>query len=76
MLRTGWSLVDVIELNYRTFQEIDAPTPIRAAGLQRHEMAAVRFKLPNDLFIAYSDGSLPFDRKGDQVVKIGWSYKL
>lgn len=76
MLRTGWSLVDVIEFNYRTFQEIDAPAPIRAAGLQRHELGSVRLNLPNDLFIAYSDGSLPFDRKSDQAVKIGWSYKL
>lgn len=73
---TGWRLVETIELNYRYFDEQNAPAAIRAAKLDKHHLATVRLGLPQGLFVAYSEGKLPFDRKKDQIFEIGLSYKL
>ena len=73
---TGWSVVSAIELNYRHFQEIDAPAAIEAAGIDSHTLSTVRLALPKDMFLAYSKGKLPFDRADDKVLEIGFSYKL
>jgi hypothetical protein len=73
---TGWSVVSAIELNYRHFQEIDAPAAIEAAGIDSHTLSTVRLALPKDMFLAYSKGKMPFDRADDKVLEIGFSYKL
>lgn len=65
-----------IQLNYRYYQEQDAPTAIEALGLDTAELATVAVFLPNDFFIAYSTGKLPFDLEDDQIFEIGFSYKL
>ncbi|WP_419318085.1 hypothetical protein ACN2C7_15800 [Caulobacter sp. ErkDOM-E] len=76
MFRTGWDMVPTIEFNYRLFKELDAPTVIKAVDLDLHQLATVRFGLGKDLFVGYSTGKLPFDRKDDQTLEIGFSYKL
>lgn len=70
------NLVQSIEFNYRYFRESSPPGAIEAAGLDRHQLITYRIGLPKDLFIAYSKGKLPFDRRDDRIFEIGLSYKL
>jgi hypothetical protein len=72
----GWKTITDIELNYRYFKEQNAPDSIKQADIAKHDLITLRVGLKNDLFLAYSSGKLPFDRKNDQAVKIGFSYKL
>lgn len=69
-------IIRAIELNYRLYREFDAPAAIKAAKLNKHELSTIRLDLPKDFFVAYSTGKLPFDRKDDQAMALGWSYKL
>lgn len=71
-----WKAVSTIELNYRYFRENGAPEAIKAANLDKFQLGSIRIGLQNDLFIAYSAGKLPFDRKNDNIFQIGFSYKL
>ena len=71
-----WNAVRSLEFNYRYFIETNVPAPIKGSGLDKHELATLHIGLKNDLFIAYSAGKLPFDRKNDQIFQIGFSYKL
>jgi hypothetical protein len=64
------------EYNYRYFRESSAPSAIVTAGLHRQQLSSIRFGLKNDLFIGYSSGKLPIDRKSDKTLQIGVSYKL
>lgn len=65
-----------LEFQYRHFQELSAKPAIEAAGLDRHRLGTVRLNFGDDKFIAYSRGSLPFDKQSDRAVKIGWEYAL
>jgi len=76
MYPLNWKTVRTVEFNYRYFLENNAPSAIKSAGLDKHELATLRVGLKNDLFIAYSTGKLPFDRKNDNIFQIGFSYKL
>lgn len=69
-------LVQSIEFNYRYFRESSPPAAVAAADLDRHQLITYRIGLPKDLFIAYSTGKLPFDRRDDHIFEIGLSYKL
>jgi hypothetical protein len=68
--------VNSFEFNYRYFKENSAPTAIKITALDEHQLATIRIGLKNDLFLAYSAGKLPFDRKNDQIFQIGFSYKF
>jgi len=74
--RTQNPTFDTIELNYRYFSERNAPLEIRQAGIAAHKLATIRLGIKKDFFVAYSRGSLPFNRKSDQIVQAGWSYKI
>jgi len=76
MYPVKWKAVNAIELNYRYFRENGAPQAIKAASLDKFQVGTIRIGLQNDLFIAYSAGKLPFDRKNDNIVQIGFSYRL
>jgi hypothetical protein len=76
MLPINSDAVRAFELNYRDFLERNPPSAIRAAGLDRHQLATIRLGFKNDLFVAFSSGKLPFDRKNDKALQVGWSYKL
>lgn len=69
-------LVRGIEVNYRVYLEDDAPAAIKTSNLDVHQLSSARISLPQDFYLAYSDGKLPFDRKDDQSVQLGFSYKL
>lgn len=65
-----------IDFDYRHYQETGAPSAVRAAGLDRHQLGLVRANLDQDFFIQYSRGSLPFDARSERAVRIGWSLKF
>lgn len=69
-------MVKAVEFNYRYFQERNAPAAIKSATLDKHQLATIRVGLKNDLFLAYSAGKLPFDKKNDQIIQLGFSYKF
>lgn len=68
--------VRALELNVRYYTELSAPDAIKRAKLDNHVLGTIRLGLTNDIFVAYSVGSLPFDRNDDHVYALGWSYKL
>jgi hypothetical protein len=68
--------VSTVEFNYRYFLETNAPAAISNAGLDKHQLGTVLLRLKNEMFVAYSVGKLPFERKNDQIFQIGYSYKL
>lgn len=68
--------IETLEFNYRYFRETNPPASVERAGLDRHKLATVRLGFKNDLFLAYSSGTLPFDRQSDRIYEIGWSYKF
>jgi len=68
--------VSSVEFNFRYFVENNAPAAIRIAGLDKHQLGTILLNLKNDLYVAYSAGKLPFDRKNDQIFQIGYSYKF
>jgi hypothetical protein len=73
----GWKdLVRSIEFNYRYFRESSPAASLEAAGLDRFRLITYRLGLPQDLFIAYSTGTLPFDRQSDRIFEVGLTYKL
>lgn len=65
-----------VELNHRQFLEISPPDSVRAAGLNRSKLSSVYFGLDGGLFVAYSHGGLPADRKESRVFQVGWSTNL
>jgi hypothetical protein len=81
-----WRYLSDIELNYHHFQEPGAPDAVRRAGLDRHRLGLVRlnfgmggqgnFAVTPKMFVQYSRGSLPFDRKSERVVKIGLTFDV
>lgn len=68
--------VSSVEFNYRYFLENKAPVAIKNADLDKHQLSTLLLRLKNDMFVAYSMGKLPFDRKNDQIFQIGFTYKL
>jgi hypothetical protein len=71
-----WNVIHGLEVNYRLFQELNAPAAVEAANIDAFALTTVRLSLPSDFFVGYSWGKLPFDRKDDAIMQIGWSYKL
>lgn len=70
------SEIRAFEFDYRYFKEIDPPGSINNAGLDEFKLATSRLSFKKNLYIAYSTGRLPFDKKSDQVYTIGFTVKL
>ncbi len=68
--------VTAIELNGRIFWEPSAPAAVQGAGLDVKHLVSGRITLRDEMFVAYSAGQLPLDRRRDQVLAIGWSYRV
>ncbi len=62
-----------VELRHLLFKELSAPEKVRAAALDSFKTSSIYFRLSNGLFVAYSKGGVPADRKNSQVLQIGWS---
>jgi len=69
-------MVESFEFNYRYYQESGAPDVIESAKLDRFFLRTFRLNLEHDLFLAYSNGKLPFDVKEDDFFTLGFSYNL
>jgi hypothetical protein len=64
------------EFNYRFYQESGAPAAIENARLDEFFLRTFRLNLEHELFIAYSNGKLPFDVKEDDFFTLGFSYNI
>jgi hypothetical protein len=62
-----------LELNYRVYHELDAPQVVRDARLATHTLGTVHLSLAGGLFVACSEGKLPFDRRNDRITEAGWT---
>jgi hypothetical protein len=69
-------MTDSFEFNYRYYEESGAPAAIEAAKLDKFFLRTFRLNLKHDLFIAYSQGKLPFDVAEDEFFTLGFSYDL
>lgn len=67
---------DTFEIDYKYYKELSPPAAIEAAGADTFKLATYRLGFMNNLFIAYATGKVPFDRTNDQIVELGFSYKL
>jgi hypothetical protein len=76
MLPLGAGAFRSLELNYRYFLERGAPEAVAAAGMDKHYLGTVRLGIRDDFFVAYTSGKLPFDRKSDNSLALGVSFKL
>lgn len=65
-----------LEFQCRHFQEVSAPAAVEQASIDRSRLGTIRLNLGDDKFIAYSRGSLPFDKQRDRTVRIGWEYRF
>jgi len=75
-MRLPSSRVTGLVLSYRTYQEVSAPSAVRQAGMDSHHLwyAKFYFNIKGErVFVAYSDGSLPFDQKDTRAIKVGWT---
>ena len=75
-LPTRNRIIKAIEFNVRYFQEVNAPAQVENANLDSYLIWTARLGLPNDFFLAYRYGKLPFDRENDHIVQIGLSFDL
>ena len=69
-------MLQKIELNHREFREVSAPGAVKSAGLDRSRLSSVYFGLDKGLFVAFSRGGLPADRKDSSVLQLGWSTNI
>lgn len=65
-----------LQFNYRYYSEIDAPALVKTNNMDVHALKTYMIKFNKGLYIAYSTGSLPFDKQDDQVLEIGFSHSL
>jgi len=71
-----WRKPRSLELGYRHWQEVDAPSALRSARLDRQRLGFVRLDFDGGYFIEYAKGRQPFDQKSQRAIKLGWSLKL
>lgn len=72
----GTANIDTFEVNYRYFQEFGAKQSIEDADLDRFRLATYRLGFKNILYVAYSSGELPLNKKDNQIYEVGFSYKF
>jgi hypothetical protein len=65
-----------IGLNYRLFEEDNAPSSVKAADLDKFKLVTFSAKFEKGIYIAFSEGELPFDRGSDKVFEIGLTHNL
>lgn len=78
-MRTGFAKVGdqrfTIDLNYRYYQEIDASSAVKGAGLDGYDYFAVGIEQEDGgFFVTYRTGKLPFDQRDNNAVEMGWHF--
>lgn len=62
--------------NYRWYNEVNASSAIKNSGLAFSNFFVAALESSSGLFVSYTIGKLPFDKKNDQVYSIGFKYDL
>ena len=76
-----------INFSYRIYEELDATSMIKAAGLDKFDYFSASIQVPANLltgvvpasssfFVSYTDGKLPFDRESTRSYQVGWQTNL
>ncbi|HMX37956.1 MAG TPA: hypothetical protein PKA94_11750, partial [Ferruginibacter sp.] len=61
---------------YRFFTELNAPAPVKSAGLHRSSFFTCSVTGADTYFISYSYGRLPFDRTDNAIYEMGFRFKF
>ena len=61
---------------YRFFTELNAPAPVKSAGLHRSSFFTCSVTGADTYFISYSYGRLPFDRSDNAIYEMGFRFKF
>lgn len=62
--------------NFRWYQELNSNNAIKINKLDKSTFFVASLESYTGLFISYTSGKLPFDRKNDQVYALGFRYDL
>jgi hypothetical protein len=57
--------------DYRFYQELNAKSSVRAAGLDQFNYFIATLGQSDGVFVSYTAGQLPFDLKNQQVFEVG-----
>ena len=63
-----------ISINYRHYEELDAPPSVQAADLDSFEYFTVALGGEDGIYVSYTDGRLPLDLVDDQVFELGYQF--
>jgi hypothetical protein len=55
---------------------VDAPDIIRDNDWDRYALATFLLRFHKGLYLAYSSGTLPFDKQNDKIFSIGFSQNI
>lgn len=62
--------------SFRWYKELNAANAIKINNLDRSTFFVASLESYTGLFVSYTTGKLPFDRKNDQVYALGFRYDL
>lgn len=62
--------------NFRWYKELNSANAIKINKLDRSTFFVASLESYTGLFVSYTTGKLPFDRKNDQVYALGFRYDL
>ena len=63
-----------ISINYRYYEELDAPPSVQTADLDSFEYFTVVLGGEDGIYVSYTDGRLPLDLVDDQVFELGYQF--
>jgi len=63
-----------ISVNYRYYEELDAPASVQTADLDSFEFFTVVLGGEDGIYVSYTDGRLPLDLVDDQVFELGYQF--
>ena len=61
-----------ISVNYRYYEERDAPPAVKAADLDSSKLFTIVLGGEDSIYVSYTDGRFPFDLVDDQVFALGY----
>ncbi|MEM7384050.1 MAG: hypothetical protein AAF514_03815 [Verrucomicrobiota bacterium] len=64
------------ETNLRYFRELDPTRTIQDLGQDEKLLFTAAIEFPNNMYVSYSIGELPFELKDERVFALGWQYKF
>ena len=61
-------------LSWRYYHELDAPSAVRDADIDRFSFFSASIESSKGLFVSYNEGKLPLDVTGGSSVQVGWKF--